>query len=129
MNATPQDHQTDQPMSRLLRDALTSVESILRSEFRLAKTEVSRDARQAGIAGGMLAAGGLLGLYAFGMLLSATVELLEKVMPEWLAGLVVSLTVGAIAAFLAISGLERLKEADLVPRETMESLGQDIQIG
>lgn len=128
MNATPNDHQTDQPMSRLLRDALTNVESILRSEFRLAKTEVTRDAREAGIAGGMLAAGGLLGLYAFGMLLSAIVELLEEVMPEWMAGLVVSLTVGAIAACLAMTGFERMRQADLVPREMLESLEQDIQI-
>lgn len=122
MTARSNSQSSDTPMGQLLQDALNNIQSLIRSELRLAKTEVSRDAKQAGIAGGLLVGGMLLGLYAFGWLLSAIVEMLEGIMPEWLAELTIAITLGGIAGLLAMTGLQRMKETDLVPHETIASL-------
>jgi hypothetical protein len=119
----------DQPLNRLLQSALSNVESIIRSEFRLAKTEVSRDARQAGIGGGLLLAGAVLGIYAFGLFLDAIVEMLEEVIPEWLAELLVATTLAATGTALAMAGLERVRMSDVMPRETIDSLREDVRVG
>jgi Mg2+/citrate symporter len=96
--------------------------------LQLAKTEVSDDAKRLGAGGGLLAAGALLGLYAFGMLLNAVVEMLEEVMPDWLAALTLSIALGVLGGALAMAGQKRIKNVDIVPRETLASLREDVEV-
>src|SRR3712207_1768493 len=81
-------------VSTMLQQLTTSVQSLIRSEIRLATEEVKENGASMGIGGGMVAAGGLLGVYAVGLLLKSIVELLEEILPDWLAALVVGVAVG-----------------------------------
>ena len=65
----------------------------IRSEFRLAKTEIREEAVVAGKAATIAGSGAVLALYAGGFLLLACVYALQLVVAAWLAALIV--TVGA----------------------------------
>ena len=75
----------------------------------------------------MLAAGTLLGVYALGLLLMTIVWLLATQMSNWLAALIVTVVVAAVAATLVMLGRSRLEEVDLKPERTVESLKEDVE--
>jgi len=43
-------------------------------------------------------------------------------MPWWVSALLVGVVVAGLGAFLVMKGIKALKDEDLAPRETMESL-------
>ena len=94
-------YQGERSFSEVVESIVGNVQTIIRSEIHLAKTEVKEETAKAARASGILAAGGLLGLYAGGFLLLTIVRALENVTPPWLASLIVALIVGAIAGWLA----------------------------
>jgi len=53
------------------------------------------------------------------------IALLALVIPLWLSALLVGLVVAAIGYFLVKRGLDALKQEDLAPRETIETLKED----
>lgn len=110
----------------LLQDTIANIQNLVRSEIQLAKTELRQDAIEVGKNTGMLAAAAVLGLYAGSLVLNAVVELLEEVLPDWLASLVTAVLLGVIAIVLGRSGLERLRQVRPVPQQTIESVQQDI---
>jgi hypothetical protein len=49
------------------------------------------------------------------------------VVPLWLAAFVVGILVAAVGYFLIRKGLDALKQEDMAPRQTMETLKEDQQ--
>ena len=101
-------------------------------ELELAKAELQQKGRQAGAGAGAFGGAGALGLAALGALTACFILALNAVMPAWLAALIVALVYGAIAAFLALRGRDKVKQATpLVPRadhrdgEGGRGMGQD----
>jgi hypothetical protein len=109
----------------LLSDLTDGASMLFRQELELAKLELKRDATRAGKAGGMLAAGAVLGLFTLMLLLFAASWGLAAVMPTGFAFLIVGVIVGAVAAGLAMAGRKRLRQVDLAPRTTIETLRED----
>ena len=112
----------------IIQDTIGNVQNLVRSEIQLAKTELRQDAIEAGKDAGMLAAAAVLGLYAGGMVLNAFVELLEEILPDWLASLLTAVVLGIAAFFLGRTGLERLRQVRPVPTRTIESVQQDVAV-
>lgn len=110
----------------LIQDTIANIQNLVRSEIQLAKAELRQDAIDAGKNAGMLAAAAVLGLYAASLVLNAIVELLEEVLPDWLASLLTAAILGAAAIVLGRFGLERMRQVRPVPRQTIESVQQDI---
>ena len=100
--------------------------NLVRQEVALAQTELTNKATAAGKNIGFLAVGGLVAYAAFLGVLAAVIMLLGHVVPVWLSALVVSIVVGAVAAFLVMSAIKALKNIDPVPRETVETLQEDV---
>jgi hypothetical protein len=53
--------------------------------------------------------------------------LLDKAMDFWVAALIVTVLYGAIAAVLAMSGRDRVKQATPPAEQTVETVKEDVQ--
>ena len=82
-----------------------------------------------GLGGGLLGAGGLLGLYALGVLVAAVVlVLIEAGIDAWLSALIVAVGSALIAGALALAGRKQVQEATPpAPEQAIETTRQDVE--
>jgi uncharacterized membrane protein YphA (DoxX/SURF4 family) len=109
--------------SQLTHDLST----LLRQEVMLAKTELSQKASKAGKDVGLLAAGGALAYAGFLVILAGIILALGLMLPWWASALIVGVVVAAIGYFLIRKGQTALKQTDLTPKQTIETLKEDQQ--
>jgi apolipoprotein N-acyltransferase len=76
----------------------------------------------------MIAAGGVLAIPAFVVILHAIVLLLSNFMRDWIAGLLVGLVVAAVAALLARKGVNDLSANRLAPERTAANIKRDVHL-
>ena len=108
----------DRPISSVLSDIVGNVQDIVRSELRLAKTELTEELTKARRGAVLVGIGTLLLWFSALFVLVAIVYALSLVMPGWAAAAVVALGVGAIAALFMGLGIKRLKTMRCVPKTT-----------
>jgi hypothetical protein len=111
----------------VLQDIVGNIQEIVRAEVRLAKAEISEEARKAKPAGLWMVIGAVFGLGAVMIGLLAGVYGLSTVMPNWAAALVVSFASGVLAALAARTGLMHLKRIDPTPDKTIRSLKENVE--
>jgi Flp pilus assembly protein TadB len=117
----------DEPISGLLRSLFADVSLILRREAELAKIELREKASKAGVGVGLLAAAAAFALYALGVMIAAAVLALALVLPAWVAALIVSAVLLAVAVGLMLAGRSKLREgAPYAPTRTLETVEEDI---
>jgi len=118
----------ERSLGQLLTDLQRQFTTLVRQEVELAKTEMTTKATRAGKDIGFLLAGGAVAYAGALVLLAAIVLLLvEAGLDAWLAAGLVGLIVLAIGGFLVMRGLSALKEQDLAPTRTIETLKDDAQ--
>ena len=87
----------DRPLSTVLHDIAGNFQHIVRSELRLAKTELHDELGKTGSAAAMLGAGAIALWLTVLFALLAVVYALSEVMPAWGAALIVAGSLGLIA--------------------------------
>jgi uncharacterized membrane protein YqjE len=117
----------ERSVTQILQDIFTNVQEIIRSEMRLARTEIGEETSKALRAVAVLGAGLILGMYAVGFLLLSIAYALAAVLPDWLGPLIVGLIVGVIATALIVIGRGRIKTVSPVPQKTIASVKEDAQ--
>ena len=115
----------ERPMAEVFRDIIGNVQEMVRSEVRLAKVEIREEASKTARAGAMLAAGAVLAMIAGVFLLVCLAQLLDLIMPDWAAALVVALVLGIPAAILISKGRDRLHVP--VPGKTIENVKENVE--
>jgi uncharacterized membrane protein YqjE len=115
----------ERPLSRLLEDTLTNIQELIRSELRLATTELQEKVADAGRPARTLAAGVTAALYGLGFLLLSAMYGLCIVLPPWLAALIVGAALFGAAAVLVSTGLGRLRQVT-PPEKTIQSVKENI---
>lgn len=118
----------DRSLGELLSELTNEIITLVRQEFTLARAELSQKASHIGKHLGVLAAGGALVYAGTLTLVAALVCLLALVMPLWGAALIVGFVVVAIGGLLVKKGLDSIRQQDMVPRQTLETL-KEIQHG
>jgi uncharacterized BrkB/YihY/UPF0761 family membrane protein len=113
------------PLGDLLGDLATSMSNLVRQEIALAKVEITQKATYVGRNVGYLVIGGAVAYAALLAIIAAVIMLLAKVMPQWGSALIVGAVVGAIGWMLIGKAMVALQQADLTPRETVETLKED----
>jgi uncharacterized membrane protein YqjE len=108
----------DRPISSVLHDIVGNVQDIVRSELRLAKTELTEELTKARRGAVLVAVGTLLLWFSALFVLVAIVYALSLVMPGWAAAAVVALGAGAVATLFLSLGIKRLKTMRGVPKTT-----------
>ena len=107
----------------LMKVGLEQLRAMLRGEARLARREVERKVKLAGIGLAMLAGALVLALAVVVMLLVTVMVILAALgVATWLAALLATLSGAAGAAGLAWAGLQRLKADHLLPQRTLRQL-------
>jgi fatty acid desaturase len=119
-------HSDGRSIKQILQDIVNHVSDIIRSEVRLAKTEVQQDATHFAKAGRWIAVAAVLVFYAVGFVLLSAVYGLQGVMPSWLAALTVGVAVGMVAVTLYLTGRKKLARASLRPDKTIQTLEDNV---
>ena len=115
----------DRSLGELFSELSQETTTLIRQEVQLAKTEMSQKASRVGKDVGFLAAGGAVAYAGLLAIVAGVIALLGLVIPLWLSALLVGVVVATIGYFLVRRGLDALKQEELVPHQTMETLKED----
>lgn len=115
----------NRPLGDLFGDLATDMSNLVRQEVTLAKVEITQKAKYVGRNVGYLVVGGAVAYAALLAIIAAIIMLLARVMPNWGATLIVGVVVAAIGWMLIGKAMMALQQADLTPRETVETLKED----
>jgi fatty acid desaturase len=112
--------------AEVVQDLVQNVQEILRSELRLAKAEITQEAKKAARSAAVLSAGAILAIFALGLLLWAAVYALSLILPMWAAALIIGAVVGVIAGILLAAGRARMKQVHPKPETTIRSMKENV---
>ena len=116
----------DRPISLVISDIVGNVQDIVRSEMRLAKTEVGDELGRLRSAGVWIGVGALMLSFSALFALLAGVYALSVVVPEWAAALIVGAGVGLVAALCFGIGMKRFKSMRAAPK-TVASVKENVE--
>ena len=117
----------DRSIGELFSELASETALLIRQEVALAKVELTQKASRAGRNIGYLVLGGAVAYAALLALLATIIILLADVMAWWIAALIVAVLVGIVAAVLISKAWAALKNMDVAPRQTVETLKEDAQ--
>ena len=117
----------ERSLGELFSELAGETSTLVRQEVALAKAELTQKAAYVGRNVGLLVVGGAFVFAAFLALMAAAVIGLSNAMPSWAAALVVGVVVGIVGGALVFKAAYALKETDVTPRQTVETLKEDAQ--
>ena len=127
----------ERSLGDLFSELATETSTLVRQEVSLAQTELTQKATNVGKNVGSLAVGGAVGYMALWVILAAVVIGLTQfiswltgwqlITSAWIAATVVGLIVAGVGYVMVTKALDKLKNTDLTPRESVESLKEDAQ--
>jgi uncharacterized membrane protein YqjE len=120
---------TDRSLGDLAKQLSEQTTTLVRQELALARAEMQEKGKRFGLGGGLLGAGGLLGLYALGALVAAVVlVLIEAGVDAWLSALIAAVGLALIAGALALAGRKQVQEATPpAPEQAIETSRQNVE--
>lgn len=110
-----------------MQDMMSDVSEIVRSEIRLAKTELKSEANEVVRTLPVLGIGILFGLCAVAMALTTALLALGLVIPYWAAALILFAATAILAGALTGIGVKRLRSIRLKPATTVRTLEENAQ--
>ena len=118
---------TDQSTSELVQRASEQITRLVRDEIALAKAELTEKGKHAGIGVGLFGGGGVLAIYGVGALIATLIIVFDLFLPLWLAALIVTVVLFAIAGILALLGKKQVTKATPPePEATVASVKADV---
>ena len=118
---------SDPSLGALVHDMTQQMSTLVRDEIRLAQAEMTEKGKKAGRGVGLFGGAGLVALYGVAALLATVVLALALVMPAWLAALIVTVVLFAVAGVLAMQGKSNVSQAaPAKPEAAIEGLKQDV---
>lgn len=120
-------HPPDEPLGAIVHRLSEQIPELVRSELRLAQTELTQKGKNAGIGIGLFSAAGLLGFFALATFITTAILALDLVLPAWLAALIVAVVLLAAAGVAALVGKKEVDHATpAAPERTIASVKQDV---
>ena len=99
---------------------------LVRDEIQLAQIEMSAKAKQAGVGAGLLGAGGIIALFGLGAGIATGIMALALVVPAWLAGLIVTVFLFAVAGTAVLVGKTKVAATTPVPEREIEGAKRSV---
>lgn len=122
----------DQGDERTVRDTVSDVTAdftaLIREEMALAKAELRHGFKQVVRGAVFLLVAAFIVNAGFLALVASVVVGLAGAMAVWLSALIVGLVLAGVGALLLMKGVADMKEADLKPERTLETLKEDARI-
>jgi uncharacterized membrane protein YqjE len=114
--------------SELVKQLSEQVSMLVRDELKMAKLELTRKGRFAGLGMGMYGASGLIALYAIACLIAAVIIAIAGEIRPWLAALIVGLVLLVVSGVAAFMGRSRMRRATpLMPEQAVEGTKADVE--
>jgi predicted phage tail protein len=117
----------ERSLGDLFSELANETSTLVRQEVALAQTEITQKATKVGKNVGFLVVGGAVGYAALLAIIAAVIIGLSHLIPAWVAALIVGVVIGIVAYLLISSALSALKNMDMAPRETVETIKEDAQ--
>jgi len=127
--AAPDNRTNDTTVSDLIGGLVTDAQQLVRREIDLAKREVSIEVdkvKQGAVALGIGAGLALIGALLLGHMLVYLVQTLTG-LSLWVSYLIVGAVFAVGGGLILMQGIKRMKDVDPIPRETIETVKEDIQ--
>jgi len=119
--------QPDKSLGDLFGELSQEFTELVRAQAELAKSEVQAQTERAKRAAGAFGGAAVTGYMALLLLSFAVAWGLSEVVPEGVAFLIVGAVYAIAAAVLYARGRARMKEINFVPKDTVNSLKEDVQ--
>jgi hypothetical protein len=121
-------HTEERSLGDLFGELSQQTSTLVKKEIELARLEVTRSATTTARNAAMIAVGGVVAYAGAIVLLIGVAWLLASIgLPVWLAfGLVGGLTI-AIGGFLAYRSLNAMKQVNVLPERTVETIKEDVE--
>lgn len=116
---------SERPTKDLLSELFAQGKVLIQEEARLAKAEVRAEVKKVTASAGAIGGGALLLVTGWLVFSAFLVALLALVLPVWASALIVSVVFLGVGAALAMAGIKKIKDANLKPTETIETLRED----
>ncbi len=117
-----------QSLSELMKQLTEQTTRLAQKEVELAKAEMTIKGKRLGIGAGAFGGAGLVAVLGLGTLVATIVLLLATAMTAWLAALIVTVVLFAIAGAAALVGKKKVEEATPpMPEQTVETVKADIE--
>lgn len=114
-------------LGALVHDMTQQISTLVRDELRLAQAEMAQKGKRAGIGIGLFSGAGLMAFFGVAALLTTIILALSLVIPPWLAALIVTVVLFAVAGVLALKGKSSVAKATPAkPQEALDGIKQDI---
>ncbi len=121
-----QERQEERSLGDLFADLAQDTSTLVRQELQLAGSEIGERASRLGRDAAMLVVGGALLLAGLLAVIATLILALGALgLPTWVAALIVSVVFLGVGAALIMRAISALKNADLLPRRTIETLKED----
>ncbi len=127
----------ERSLGDLFSELAAETSTLVRQEVALAQTELTQKATNVGKNVGFLVVGGAVGYTAVFAILAALVIGLTQLISylsgwqiitsAWIAAAIVGLIVGIVAYVLITNALAKLKNTELTPNQTVETLKEDAE--
>lgn len=111
----------------LFSELASETSTLIRQEMALAQTEMTQKATKAGKNVGYLAVGGAVGYAGLLAIVAGVIMGLSYLIPAWIAALLVGAVIAIASYVLISSGLTALKNMDVKPTATVETIKEDAQ--
>lgn len=120
-------YKEEQSIGDLFSELAGETGTLIRQEVALAQAELTSKATSAGKNVGFLVMGGAVAYASMLAIVAGVIMGLAYFIPAWIAAILVGAVIGVAAYLLISSALSALKNADLKPNETVDSLKEDAQ--
>lgn len=118
---------SDPTLGALVHDMTEQMSTLVRDEMRLAQAEMTQKGKKAGLGVGLFGGAGLVALYGVATLLATVILALALVLPAWLAALIVTVVLFAVAGVLALQGRKSVAQATPAkPEQAIDGIKEDI---
>jgi hypothetical protein len=115
----------ERSIGELFSELANETSTLIRQEVALAQVEITRKATSAGKNVGYLAAGGFVGYAGLLAIIAGVIMGLSYFIPAWLAAIIVGAIIAVVSYVLVSSALTSLRNMDVKPTETVESIKED----
>ncbi len=123
----PQQDLNELPVSELVQRMSQQTADLVRKELELAQVEMKEKGKRAGIGAGLFGGAGLISAYAVGGLIATAILGLATAVDAWLAALIVTVVLFAIAGVAALVGKNQVDQATPPqPEQAIASTRQDV---
>ncbi|MDQ3587575.1 MAG: phage holin family protein [Actinomycetota bacterium] len=122
-----QENLNDLPVGDLVQRMSQQTAALVRKELELAQVEMKEKGKRAGIGVGLFGGAGLIAAYGVGALVATIILVLATFLEGWIAALIVTVVLFAIAGVAALVGKKQVEQATPPqPEQAIQSTKRDV---